>query len=208
MLLSGLSFAGSVIVGSIPTTVPDSSVKEVGRRFCANAVLTHTAITVADKIEGTGIVIVFFFFVVFLLFTGGALAPVIGITTDYGGAISLGIGGQEIRWGREGGSISFGIGGFEVYVEARNCVVVETKSIFGQIVAQRSYPDPGCKLPDPPIPPAPPEPPQSPNGIDPTNITDTKNGYILLGQYHYSVVYSYKNPLFPKETEKETIAFI
>ena len=132
----------------------------------------------------------------------------IRITTDYGGAISLGIGGQEITWGREGGRISFGIGGFEVYVEARNCVVVETKSIFGQIVAQRSYPDPGCKLPDPPIPPEPPEPPQSPNGIDPTTITDTKNGYILLGQYHYSVVYSYKNPWFPKETEKETIAFI
>jgi hypothetical protein len=72
-----------------------------------------------------------------------------GLTTDYGGAISLGIAGQEITWGREGGTIHLEAGGFAVDVEARDCIVTEIKSIFGHIVAQRSYPDPGCKLPDP-----------------------------------------------------------
>jgi hypothetical protein len=76
----------------------------------------------------------------------------IGGTTDYGGAITLGVFGQEVTWGREGGTIHLGIGGFNVDVEARDCVVVEIKSIYGNIVAQRSYPDPGCKLPDPPSP--------------------------------------------------------
>jgi len=80
----------------------------------------------------------------------------IGLTTDYGGAISLGIAGQEVTWGREGGTIHIGIGGFAVDVEARDCIVTEIKSIAGIIVAQRSYPDPGCKLPDPREPPDPP----------------------------------------------------
>ncbi|MBE9164184.1 hypothetical protein [Tychonema sp. LEGE 06208] len=71
----------------------------------------------------------------------------VGATTDYGGAISVGLLGQEITWGREGGTIHIGIGGFAVDVEARDCIVTEVKSIFGIIVAQRSYPDPGCKPP-------------------------------------------------------------
>lgn len=90
----------------------------------------------------------------------------VGLTTDYGGAISLGIAGQEVTWGREGGTIHIGIGGLEVDVEARDCIVTEIKSIFGQIVAQRSYPDPGCKLPDPPTPTPPtPLPPDPSKGI-------------------------------------------
>lgn len=86
-----------------------------------------------------------------------------GVTTDYGGAISLGIGGQKVTWGYEGGTIDLGVGGFEVHVEARDSIVTEIKSIFGQIVAERSYPDPGCKLPDPPQP-SEPLPPLSPSG--------------------------------------------
>src|SRR4028118_284367 len=74
-----------------------------------------------------------------------------GLTTDYGGAFSLGIAGQEVTWGKEGGTIHIGIGSFSVDVEARDCIVTEVKSIAGIIVAQRSYPDPGCK-PDPPTP--------------------------------------------------------
>ncbi len=84
----------------------------------------------------------------------------IGATTDFGGAISLGIGGQNVTWGREGGTIHISIGGFEVNVEARDCIVTEIKSIFGNIVAQRSYPDPGCKPPDPPPPTPTPTPPR------------------------------------------------
>jgi hypothetical protein len=92
----------------------------------------------------------------------------IGATTDFGGAISLGIGGQNVTWGREGGTIHIGIGGFEVDVEARDCIVTEIKSIFGQVVAQRSYPDPGCKLPDPePVP------------IPPPGTSDPEKGIIL-----------------------------
>ncbi|MEG5075915.1 hypothetical protein QUB36_13520 [Microcoleus sp. AT8-B1] len=119
----------------------------------------------------------------------------IGATTDFGGAISLGIAGQEVTWGREGGTIHIGIGGFAVDVEARDCIVTETKSIFGQIVAQRSYPDPGCKPPEPPVPPEPPEPDPA-IGIDPTTITDTNDAYVLIGQTYYNIVYNYPNPWF------------
>lgn len=86
----------------------------------------------------------------------------VGATSDYGGAVSVGLLGQEITWGREGGTIHIGIGGFAVDVEARDCIVTEIKSIFGIIVAQRSYPDPGCKLPEPP---QPPELPPGPEGL-------------------------------------------
>jgi len=96
-----------------------------------------------------------------------------GVTTDYGGAVSLGLLGQEITWGREGGTIHIGIGGFEVFVEARDCIVTEIKTIFGNIVAQRSYPDPGCKLPDPPIPPSLPIPPQNPRIENEVELPDT-----------------------------------
>jgi hypothetical protein len=88
----------------------------------------------------------------------------VGGTTDYGGAITLGVFGQEVTWGREGGTIHLGIGGFEVDVEARDCIVTEIKSIYGNIVAQRSYPDPGCKLPEPPEPTPTPTPEPNPGG--------------------------------------------
>lgn len=71
----------------------------------------------------------------------------LGISTDYGGGIVIGIFGQKIVWGREGGKIHYNFGGLEVIVEARNCVVVESRKIFGQVVDRHVYPDPGCKLP-------------------------------------------------------------
>ena len=90
----------------------------------------------------------------------------LGISTDYGGGIVVGIGGQKIVWGREGGKIHYNVGGLEVIVEARDCVVVETKKIAGMVVARRTYPDPGCKLlPEPPKEPIPTPTPSS-TGID------------------------------------------
>lgn len=74
----------------------------------------------------------------------------LGVTNDYGGAGTIGFGGQSVTWGPEGGNIKLGVGGFDVIVEARDCVVVETKRIAGMIVSQRSYPDPGCKQPQQP----------------------------------------------------------
>ncbi|MEG4070931.1 hypothetical protein QUA42_27000 [Microcoleus sp. Pol11C2] len=98
----------------------------------------------------------------------------IGATTDFGGAITLGIAGQEVTWGREGGTIHIGIGGFSVDVEARDCIVTEVKSIFGIIVAQRSYPDPGCELPEPSAPPDPPVPDgKIPAGIEIPSTLET-----------------------------------
>jgi hypothetical protein len=110
-----------------------------------------------------------------------------GLTTDYGGGISLGIAGQEVTWEREGGTIHIGIGGFDVDVEARDCIVTEIKSIAGIIVAQRSYPDPGCRPPDPPDPPKPPKPDPI-NGIDPATITDIADGYVNIGNYYFNHV--------------------
>jgi hypothetical protein len=112
----------------------------------------------------------------------------IGGTTDYGGAITLGVFGQEVTWGREGGTIHLGIGGFEVDVEARDCIVTEIKSIYGNIVAQRSYPDPGCKLPDPPTPT--PAPPLTPPGEDEPSvpIPDDNNTYwAIVGFTQWSI---------------------
>ncbi len=71
----------------------------------------------------------------------------LGVTNDYGGAGTIGFGGQSITWGVTGGNIKLGVGGFDVEVQARDCVVVETKKIAGMIVATRTYPDPGCKQP-------------------------------------------------------------
>ena len=68
----------------------------------------------------------------------------VGVTSDYGGAGKVSIARQSVTWGLEGGKIELGVGGFEVNVEARDCVVTETKKIFGQVVATRTYPDPGC----------------------------------------------------------------
>lgn len=81
----------------------------------------------------------------------------LGISTDYGGGVVIGIGGQKITWGTGGGKIHYNLFGFELIVEARDCIVVETRKIAGQIVASHTYPDPGCKplplpkkkLPDP-----------------------------------------------------------
>src|SRR6476661_3477775 len=87
----------------------------------------------------------------------------LGISTDYGGGIVIGIGGQKIVWGAEGGKINYNVGGFEVTVEARDCVVVETRKIAGQIVGIHTYPDPGCKLPEPPTPTPTPTPTSDPN---------------------------------------------
>lgn len=83
----------------------------------------------------------------------------LGISTDYGGGIVVGIGGQKIVWGREGGYIHYSLPGLEVIIEARDCVVVETRKVMGKIVASHTYPDPGCKLP-----PDPPKPPPGPSG--------------------------------------------
>ena len=104
----------------------------------------------------------------------------LGATTDFGGAIHLGVAGQEITWGREGGTIHIGIGGFAVDVEARDCIVTEVKSIFGIIVAQRSYRDPGCKPEKTPDPPDPPKPPPGPNGIDLDTMTSKDTAYVLI----------------------------
>ncbi|MEG4915750.1 hypothetical protein [Microcoleus sp. B7-D4] len=91
----------------------------------------------------------------------------LGISTDYGGGIVVVIFGQKIVWGREGGKIHYNFGGLEVIVEARNCVVTETRRIWGQVVGRHVYPDPGCKLPPEPKPePKPkPETPLPPPGI-------------------------------------------
>jgi hypothetical protein len=82
----------------------------------------------------------------------------LGITNDYGGAITISIAGQSITWGREGGKIHYDLGGFEVIVEARDCVVTETKLIMGIEVASHTYPDPGCEPPEPPSVPSIPAP--------------------------------------------------
>lgn len=107
-----------------------------------------------------------------------------GLTTDYGGGISLAIAGQEVTWGREGGTIHIGIGGFEVDVEARDCIVTEIKSIAGIVVAQRTYPDPGCKLPDPPKPPKAEINVPGISGTLPGAVFDERgNKYLLAGYY-------------------------
>lgn len=97
----------------------------------------------------------------------------LGVTNDYGGAGTIGFGGQSITWGPEGGNIKLGIGGFDVKVEARNCVVVETKTIAGMIVSQRSYPDPGCKSVEPESKNLNPNRP-TPNGINPNGFPTRK----------------------------------
>ncbi|MCC3473987.1 MULTISPECIES: hypothetical protein [unclassified Microcoleus] len=105
----------------------------------------------------------------------------LGITNDYGGAGTVGFGGQSITWGLEGGNIKLGIGGLEVLVEARDCVVVEIKKIAGMIVSQRSYPDPGCKLPTPTPVPTPATPVPDSKGIPPDSIQgDNRLCYALV----------------------------
>lgn len=88
----------------------------------------------------------------------------VGITTDYGGGGKIGFGGQSITWGLEGGKIQMGIAGFELIVEARNCVVTETKKIAGMVVATRTYPDPGCEKEEKEQKQPVQRPPSSPNG--------------------------------------------
>jgi len=105
----------------------------------------------------------------------------LGITNDYGGAITISIAGQSITWGREGGKIHYNLGGFEVIVEARDCVVTETKVIMGIEVASHTYPDPGCKLPEPepkPLIPNPNPEPSDPVGVE---VPDTDvDGWVFL----------------------------
>ena len=101
----------------------------------------------------------------------------LGISTDYGGGVIVGIAGQKIVWGREGGYIHYSLAGLELIVEARDCVVVETRKIAGQIVGSHTYPDPGCKLPDPPKPP--PSPPGAslpPGALSPLDIDKAMPG--------------------------------
>jgi len=102
----------------------------------------------------------------------------LGISTDYGGGVVVAIFGQKIVWGREGGKIHYNFGVLEVLVEARNCVVVETRKIAGQVVASHVYPDPGCKLPEPPKnPQAEPLPPPEPDG---TEKLTTGTAYVFV----------------------------
>lgn len=118
----------------------------------------------------------------------------LGITNDYGGAITVSIAGQSITWGREGGKIHYNFGGFEVIVEARDCVVTETKLIMGIDVASHTYPDPGCELPEPPKPPElPPREPFNGQGI---KLPETGAGWVFYRQkfldgapYFYDGVY-------------------
>lgn len=121
----------------------------------------------------------------------------LGITNDYGGAITISIAGQSITWGREGGKIHYDLGGFEVIVEARDCVVTETKLIMGIEVASHTYLDPGCKLPDPEEEPDPNPPPSPEEGIDPDSITDDSVGYVLVGQSFFASDTHYKYPTLP-----------
>jgi len=115
----------------------------------------------------------------------------LGISTDYGGGIVIGIGGQKIVWGREGGKIYYNLGGFEVIVEARNCVVTETRKIAGQIVATHVYPDPGCKPPDPPKNPLPDPPPTPPSGDEPSVSVpnDDERYWAIVGEGYLSYIY-------------------
>ena len=95
----------------------------------------------------------------------------LGISTDYGGGVIVGIAGQKIVWGREGGYIHYKLGGLELRVEARDCIVVETRKIGGQIVDSHTYPDPGCKPPNPPkLPPKPPGTSLPPGALSPRDI--------------------------------------
>ncbi|WP_293126889.1 hypothetical protein [Microcoleus sp. bin38.metabat.b11b12b14.051] len=96
---------------------------------------------------------------------------------------------MEVQLGSEGGKsvTQAGFGLLEVKVESRNCVVTETKTIAGQIVASRSYPDPGCKLPEQEKPFLPPAPEPGPNGVEIPDtdeqiyavITQTRGGTIV-----------------------------
>ena len=97
----------------------------------------------------------------------------LGVSTDYGGGIVVGIGGQKIVWGREGGYIHYQFFGFEMTVEARDCIVAETRKIAGKIIDSHTYPDPGCKPPEPPKPPGGSSPPGTslpPGALSPADI--------------------------------------
>jgi hypothetical protein len=108
----------------------------------------------------------------------------LGITNDYGGAITISIAGQTITWGREGGRIHYNLGGFEVIVEARDCIVTETKLIMGIEVASHMYPDPGCKLPNPNEEPKLPEPFIQPFNEQGIALPETGAGWVFY-RYKY-----------------------
>ncbi|MEG4964586.1 MULTISPECIES: hypothetical protein, partial [unclassified Microcoleus] len=105
----------------------------------------------------------------------------LGVTNDYGGAITVSIAGQSITWGREGGKIHYDLGGFEVIVEARDCIVTETKKIMGIVVASHTYPDPGCELPEEEGPIDPPDPPELPDEDGGIQLPDTAEvGWVIF----------------------------
>ncbi|MEG3900009.1 MULTISPECIES: hypothetical protein [unclassified Microcoleus] len=104
----------------------------------------------------------------------------LGISTDYGGGIVVAIFGQKIVWGREGGKIYYNFGGLEVIVEARNCVVVETRKILGQVVDSHVYPDPGCKLPPEPSEPSAPTLSPTDFSSDGTDMLGTGLAYVAV----------------------------
>lgn len=132
----------------------------------------------------------------------------IGISTDYGGSIIVGFAGQKIVWGLEGGRLLIKFGGiFEVEVEARDCVVTETKKIAGQIVASRTYPDPGCKLPEPPEP-APTQPNLPPPQGDGTEQLGEGIAWVFVnGQMDHSFLFDvqYYPGIFLVSTSSQTI---
>lgn len=117
----------------------------------------------------------------------------LGVTTDHGGAVTgkidLGIVGMEIEWGREGGIVDTqaGFGLFETKVEAKNCVVTERKLIAGQVVATRTYRDPGCKLPEPLAPAPEPEPEPTPEGIKLPNTDEV--GWVVFDMEEKYLLY-------------------
>ena len=93
-------------------------------------------------------------------------------------------------WGREGGIIHYNFGGFEVIVEARDCTIIETKKIAGITVASRTYPDPGCKLPEP-TPPTPTPTPTTPGEEPSVNVpSDDQVYWAIVGQTSMSAYFT------------------
>jgi hypothetical protein len=138
----------------------------------------------------------------------------LGITNDYGGAITVSIAGQSITWGREGGKIHYDLGGFEVIVEARDCVVTETKKIMGIVVASHTYPDPGCELPREPEPIIPPFDPTVPlileDGADTVFVVvhGTSNGYNISLNGGESLIWESKSVAEVTDIADEVFAVV
>lgn len=94
----------------------------------------------------------------------------LGISTNYGPGVVVGLGPININWGTNGGKSETKIGPFTVTAEAKDCIVTVTKEISGVGVVERyTYRDPGCGPEPQPTPPPPPEPDDEEGlkGIDP-----------------------------------------